>query len=222
MATQTFPLLLCARLYQFAKIVIYMTVELSKRIPLVVKGLIRYKRFAVKKLLFGYAYFYIVCMVGYTLHSHWVFRAILLSGDVETNPGPDTLSFCSWNLNSIIAHGFLRISILEAYNSVFSYDLIGIVETHIDSTVDEDKLALGGYRFIKNNHPQDIKRGGVGLYVKESLPSKDRFDLVTLPECVVSEIQINRKKYFFVVAYRSPSQDQMEFDDFTTNFELLL
>ena len=100
--------------------------------------------------------------------------------------------------------------------------MIGIVETHIDSTVDEDKLALGGYRFIKNNHPQDIKRGGVGLYVKESLPSKDRFDLVTLPECVVSEIQINRKKYFFVVIYRSPSQNQMEFDDFTIKFELLL
>ena len=166
--------------------------------------------------------FIFVCMVGYTLHSHWVFRAILLSGDVETNPGPDALSFCSWNLNSIIAHDFLRISLLEAYNSVFSYDLIGIVETHIDSTVDEDKLALDGYRFIKNNHPQDVKRGGVGLYVKESLPSKDRFDLVTLPECVVSEIQINRKKYFFVVIYRSPSQDQMEFDDFTINFEMLL
>ena len=82
-ATQTCPLLLCARLHQFAKIVIYMTVELSKRIPLAVKGLIRYKRFAVKKLLL-YAYFYIVCMVGYTLHSHWVFRAILLSGDEQT------------------------------------------------------------------------------------------------------------------------------------------
>ena len=112
-----------------------MTVELSKRIPLAVKGLIRYKRFAVKKYIFGYAYFYIVCMVGYTLHSHWVFREILISGGVETNPGPDALSFCSWNLNSIIAHDFLRISLLEFHNSVFSYDLIGIDETHIDSTV---------------------------------------------------------------------------------------
>ena len=81
--TQTSPLPLCARLHQFAKIVIYMTVELSKRVPLAVKGLIRYKRFAVKKHLFGYAYIYLVCMVGYTFHSHWVFRAILLSGDVK-------------------------------------------------------------------------------------------------------------------------------------------
>ena len=45
---------------------------------------------------------------------------------------------------------------------------------------------------------------------------------MTLPECVVCEIQLNRKKYFFVVIDRSPSQDQNEFDNFTINFELLL
>ena len=40
---------------------------------------------------------------------------------------------------------------------------------------------------------------------------------MTLPECVVCEIQLDRKKYFFVVVYRSPSQDQSEFDNFTVN-----
>ena len=55
-----------------------------------------------------------------------------------------------------------------------------------------------------------------------SLPSKNRPDLVTLPECVVCEIQLNKKKYFSVVIYRSPSQNQNEFDNFTINFELLL
>ena len=34
--------------------------------------------------------------------------------------------------------------------------------------------------------------------VKDSLASKNRPELVTLPECFVSEIQINRKKYFLV------------------------
>ena len=94
--------------------------------------------------------------------------------------------------------------------SVYNYDLIGIVETHLDSTIDENKLAL------------NVKRGGVGLYMKDSLPSKRRSDLVTLPECIVYEIQINRKKYFFAVIYRSPSQDQNEFDSFTIDFELML
>ena len=114
------------------------------------------------------------------------------------------------------------MSLIEAYNSVLNYDLIGIVETHLDSTVDEEGLSIDGYSFIKANHPQNVKRGGVGLYIKDSLPSKNRTDLVTLPECIVYEIHINRKKYFFAVIYRSPSQSITDFDNFTANFELML
>ena len=90
------------------------------------------------------------------------------------------------------------MSLIEAYNSVYDYDLIGVVETHLDSSIDEDKLALNGYSFIKQNHPLDIKRGGVGLNVKENLPKKERSDLVTLLECVACEIQINRRKSFLL------------------------
>ena len=36
------------------------------------------------------------------------------------------------------------------------------------------------------------------------------------------EIQLNRKKYFYAVVYRSPSQNQSELDNFTMNFELML
>ena len=39
------------------------------------------------------------------------------------------------------------------------------------------------------SQPQNVKRGGVGLYVKDSFPSKNRPDLVTLPEFVVCEIK---------------------------------
>ena len=221
--TQLRFLPLFARLHQLAKRIVYTTVELLKRIPVAIIGLICFKKSAVRRFLFLYSYFYIGCITCHTFHAQWlVFRTILLSGDIETNPGPDTLNFCTWNLNSITAHDFLRVSLMEAYNSVYNYDLIGIVETHLDSTIDEERLALDGYSFHKENHPQNVKRGGVGLYVKDSLPSKNRPDLVTLPECVVCEIQLKKKKYFFVVVYRSPSQNQGEFDNFILNFELLL
>ena len=78
----------------------------------------------------------------------------------------------TWNLNSITAYDFLRVSLIEACNSVYNYDIIGIVETHLDSTVEEDRLALNGYSFMKDNHPQNVKRGGVCLYIKDSLASK--------------------------------------------------
>ena len=65
---------------------------------------------------------------------------------------------------------------------------------------------------------KNVKRGGVGLYCKDSLASIQRLDLVTLPECVVSEIQLNKKRYFSALIYRSPSQVQTEFNQFTINF----
>ena len=67
---------------------------------------------------------------------------------------------------------------------------------HLNSTVDENKIDLNGYSFHKSNHPQDVKRGGVGLYVKESLPARRRPGLEAQPECVVCEIKLNRKKCF--------------------------
>ena len=57
-------------------------------------------------------------------------NSILLS-DVELNPGPNTsiFRFCSWNLNSIFAYDFARIPLIETYNSVYNYDLLGVVKT---------------------------------------------------------------------------------------------
>ena len=155
----------------------------------------------------------------------WViFRSILLSGDVEENPGPDsgTFKFCTWNLNSIVAHDFFCVSLLEAYNSVYNYDLMAITETHLDSKVDKNKLGIDGYTFLKNNHPLDIKRGGVGLYVKDSFPAIRRPELEILLEWIICEIQLDRKKHFYVVAHRSPSQIRVEFENFMNTFEQML
>ena len=62
----------------------------------------------------------------------------------------------------------LRHCLLEAYNSLYNHDLIGIAEAHLDDTVDDEGLFLKGYDFIKNNHPLNIKIGGVCLYVKKT------------------------------------------------------
>ena len=79
-------------------------------------------------------------------------------------------SFCSWNVNILWALNFLRVSLITPCNTVYNCDLITIVETHLDNAVDETKLVINGYSFYKNNHPQNGKCDGVGLYVKESLP----------------------------------------------------
>ena len=134
-----------------------------------------------------------------------------------------TLDFCCWNLNSIAAYDFLRVSLIEAYNSVFNYDLLAIAETHIDSTIDEGRLALDGYSFMKGNHPHNVKKGGVGLYVTDSLPSKARSDLAILPECIVHEIHLNKKSTFSPllvgnIAHELAHACALEFNDITLSY----
>lgn len=80
---------------------------------------------------------------------------------------------------------------------------------------------LDGYTFIKNNHPLDVKRGGVWLCIKDSFPGKSRPDIATLPDCIVCEIQLNRKKYFLATIYRSLSQSTTELVNSMESFELM-
>ena len=55
-----------------------------------------------------------------------------LNGDVHPNQGPchgDTFKFCQWNLDSIAVNDFIKIPLIETYNSVYKYDIITTSET---------------------------------------------------------------------------------------------
>ena len=60
-----------------------------------------------------------------------VYMLIILQchGDIEPNPGPRKLktnkfSVRHWNLNSLSAHSFSKLTQLKAYNSIYKYDFI--------------------------------------------------------------------------------------------------
>ena len=172
--------------------------RIDSRMHLIIPGVLRY--LTVKRLPHAYRYLYASLTLYYELHLQWLtYKTILLSGYIESNPGPNlnTFKFYTWNLNIITAHEFIRISQIEAYNSIYNYDLIGVMETHLDSTFEDSKLMLNGYTFIKDNNSLDVKRGGVGLFKKDSFPATNRPDIAIIPECIVCEIQVNQKKYFF-------------------------
>ena len=89
---------------------------------------------------------------------------IILSGDVEVNPGPRTsvseyLSICHWNLNRISAHDYSKLFLLKAYISVHKFDIICLSETYLDSTVplDDDNLVTFGYNLIRSDHPSNTR-----------------------------------------------------------------
>ena len=60
------------------------------------------------------------------------------------------------------------------------------------------------------------------MYFKNSLAIKQRKDLQILDECIISELTIGRKKVFFVVVYRSSSQNAESFYSFLENLELII
>ena len=67
----------------------------------------------------------------------------LTYGDIEVNPGPKkncstSFSFRHWNLNSLIAHNYVKLSSLQAYNSVYKHDVICLSETYLDNSVPSD------------------------------------------------------------------------------------
>ena len=130
-----------------------------------------------------------------------IFIKIILSNDVETNPGDITngfFTFCNWNLNSLAKDDFHRIRLIEADNSISNYDIISLCETGLNDSVTLPDVMLENYSFISSNNPLNVKHGGVGLFYKNTLPVKERDDL-SFDETIVLELRFGRKKIFFTV-----------------------
>ena len=150
-------------------------------------------------------------------------------GDIEVDPGPKkncstNFSFCHWNLNSLSAHNYVKLSSLQAYNSVYKHDVICLSETYLDNSVlsDERDLNFPGYKLVRADYPGNVKRGGVCIYFKESLSIRFLDVPSNLNECLLCELSYKNKKCFIATLYRSPSQSREEFEKFLSNFEVLI
>ena len=140
------------------------------------------------------------------------------------NPGPcyhdNFLSFMIWNSNSLAKNNFECVQLIEAYNSIFNYDLISLCETSLNNSTEIPDQLLNDYTFIPANHPGDVSHGRVGLFYKTSLPLKPRNDLA-FDESIIVELKFGRKKIFFTVLYRTPSVNHTspEFETFLNNLK---
>ena len=118
-----------------------------------------------------------ICILLTLTHHIWLYLIIFnRSGDTEKNPGLKANSYQSfyWNLNSISAHNFLKLSLLRAYITVHKFDVICISETYLDSSIlhDDDNLQIPDYNLYREDHSLNVKRGGVCIYYIISLPLK--------------------------------------------------
>ena len=105
----------------------------------------------------------------------WLYSIlILLSADVELNPGPKcastrNISLRHWNLNSISPHNYIKLFILKAYIAIYKFHIISLSETYLDSstTSDDNNLVISGYNLIPFDHPSNNKHCGVCIYCKK-------------------------------------------------------
>ena len=155
----------------------------------------------------------------------FVLLCLLLSGDIEINPGPGkretNLSVCHWNLNSVWVDDFSKIDQISAFLEVHEFDIFCIGESFLNSEINDDdqRLAIENYSLIRSDHPSGSKRGGVCIYFRDHLGLEERPELTTLDECLVVEIKTSSGKFFLCVCYRSPSQTSDEFEDFINKWE---
>ena len=113
---------------------------------------------------------------------------------IQAPPSP-LFQFMHWNLNSIPAHDYERVPILEAFVTQEKLKLIAITETALKNTIPDDKVNIDGYSLIRNDLPPNDRCGGVALFYQNDLSVENRCDL-QIPNTIVAEFRSIEKKYF--------------------------
>ena len=112
----------------------------------------------------------------------------ILCSDVEQNPGPDKekshiiLIFCHWKLNGLMAHNFIKVSLLQTLAVTNDYSIFCLIETFLHSSLenDDDRISISGYNLLRTDHPSNTKRGCVCIYYKGHPPIIEKNDLCQL------------------------------------------
>ena len=147
-------------------------------------------------------------------------------GDIHQNPGPtqktEHLQVMHWNLNSFKKYNFSRVSLLQAYNSMFNFHVMAISESALSNKIENVKINIPGYNLIRYDLMGNHTHGGVLIYYKQDLSAIQRIDLDNPTYTLVLELSINRKKVFFVSSYRKHGQTNEEYKIYSTKLDDLM
>ena len=128
---------------------------------------------------------------------------LLLSGDIETNPGPAIRVF-SQNVRSLKN----KLCVLRSHaGELADYSALCLTETWLAPHVGDSELQLGLPDFAWYRRDRDENGGGVACAVKAALSPIHRPDLETDCECLVIQLGVTRPA-LLAVCYRPPDADQ--------------
>lgn len=159
---------------------------------------------------------------------------ILLCGDVETHPGPSSLSrdqfqtFLSGkgikivhqNIRGLLCNFDMLQELIISHPKI---DIITLSETHLTKSNLDARCELDGYTFVRRDRDQG-KGGGVALYVKNGIIFKRRSNLEkSLTGSLLIEITIKNSKSFLVGCfYRPPETSNYFSKNYNASIQSLL
>ena len=141
----------------------------------------------------------------------------MLYGDIETQPGPNSLTRGEFQKQFIsrkglkIMHQNIRgiLSNFDMLQEVFvlhkNIDIVTLSETHLSEDNLIDLCELDGYTFLYRNRVHR-KGGGVAIYIKNNIAFQHKHDIENSLECLWIEIFQKHSKSFLVVCYYCPRE----------------
>lgn len=146
---------------------------------------------------------------------------VLLSGDIEENPGPVNSEYCVSLLHSNIRS--IRNKLDYITNTFCDFDILCFTETQLDNSFQTEDIILCNkydhpYRKDRTNHGD-----GILAYVSTSLTHKRRNDLeIYWEESIWLETRINKQRYLIGIFYSPKTSDPVFFNSFNLNIEKAL
>ena len=161
-------------------------------------------------------------LFGCRLLQYAIFAVLVISvsGDVESNPGPASIT----NTNSQQASGFLQsrglkvghLNIRSIYNKIDSlklllnekpFDIFTISETWLNSDIIDGEISIPGYTFSRNDR-NGRSGGGTLAFVRDAIPYKTRNDLLSsmFKSTVIEITRPKTKSLFIFTIYKAPDQ----------------
>ena len=81
-----------------------------------------------------------------------------------------SFSICHWNLNSLSAHNFSKLTQVKVYISIYKHDFICLLKSYLGFLSTDSFLEIYRHNLVRVNRPNETKGDGICMYYNESLP----------------------------------------------------
>ena len=122
---------------------------------------------------------------------------------------------------SIAGPSFIKMSLLQPYNSMPRFDIIYLSEIYLYNFYHshDNQLPLRGYNLIRTDNPSSMKEQKLASIIKKLY---HKINLRQCSKCLVCELSFWSPHFCLVSIYWISSQSSNEYDIFLLNLEGLL